>query len=172
MGELAYIFFLLLILLALVYVIYIFSYSILFGAPYAVTRYKKVEELLDLLEIKKGDLFVDLGSGDGRIVIAAAKRGAIAYGYELNPILVFISRRKIKSLNLSEKAIIYQRSYWQVDLGKYQKLSIFGIPHIMSSMEKKLKRELNSGALVASNHFKFKNWKISKKLNNLYLYKR
>ncbi len=142
----------------------------LFGAPFAATRNEKMKIMIGLLELKKGDKFVDLGSGDGRIVIAAAKKGVEAHGYEINPVLVFISKYKIKHKNLSGNAFIHWKSYWNVNLNEYTAISVFGIKHIMPSLEKKLMAELRKGRIV-SNHFKFPNWKVSKEKENLYLYK-
>lgn len=156
----------------LIYIIYILSYSILFGAPFAVTRKEKMNKMLNLLDIKSGDMFADLGSGDGRIVIAAAKKGARAHGYELNPVLVLISRIKIKKARLEGKAFIHRKSYWGVSLKHYDAISVFGIVHIMPSLEKKLKNELRKGGLVVSNHFRFPKWEVYKKDENLYLYKK
>lgn len=164
--------FLLLIAILLGYVIYILAYSIIFGAPFAVTRKNKVDKMIDMLSLKKGDKLADLGSGDGRIVIAAAQKGAQAHGYELNPLLVLISRKKIRKANLQHKAFIHRKSYWDVSLKDYDAITIFGIKHIMPSLEKKLNLELKKGSKVASNHFKFPKWKIYKKEENLYLYKK
>ncbi len=165
-------FFLIIIGLLLIYIIYILSYSILFGAPFAVTRKPKMEKMLDMLRLKPGDKFADLGSGDGRIVIAAARRGAQAHGYELNPILVLVARRKIKKAHLEHIAYIHRKSYWDVSLKNFTAVTVFGIKHIMPSLEKKLDLELKKNSLVVSNHFKFPKWKIYKKEENLYLYKK
>lgn len=162
---------LMVIIILLLYVIYILLYSMILGAPYAATRDIKMKIMLDMLRFKKGDNFVDLGSGDGRFVIEAARRGTEAHGYEMNPILVLISKRNIAKANLSDKAKIHWKSYWSVDLEKYNKIAVFGIKHIMPSLEKKLKKELRKESLVASNHFKFPNWKITEKKENLFLYK-
>ena len=157
------------IIALLIYAIYILLYSIVLGAPYAATRNVKVQKMIKLLDLKRGDRFADLGSGDGRFVIAAAKKGVEAHGYELNPILVLISRYKIKREKLSN-AKIYRKSYWSVSLEKYNAISVFGIKHIMPFLEKKLKKELRTKSRVASNHFKFPNWEEKRKIENLYLY--
>jgi len=69
----------------------IFAAVALFGAPYVPTHRVSVERALDLLKLKKGDLIVDFGSGDGVLLKAAAKRGVKSIGYEINPILVVIT---------------------------------------------------------------------------------
>jgi len=143
----------------------------LFGAPYAATRERKLNLMLDMLSLTTNDKFVDLGSGDGRIVIAAAKRGIESYGYEMNPILVLISRRNIKKQNLKTKTKIYWKSYWKVSLKDYSAVTVFGIKHIMPSLKKKLRKEIEGGGRIVSNHFKFPEWKEVEKRENLYLYR-
>ena len=160
------------VIFLLLYVIYVLLYSMILGAPYAATRVRKMNMMLDLLKLTTGDKFVDLGSGDGRFVIEAAKKGVNSYGYEMNPILVIISRNKIKNEKLPAKAKIFWKSYWSVNLGEYNAVAVFGIKHIMPSLSKKLKNELKEGSRVVSNHFRFPNWKESEKKENLYLYKR
>lgn len=161
-----------LVIVLLLYIIYLLLYSMIFGAPYAATRERKMNIMLDLLNLTTKDKFVDLGSGDGRFVIAAAKKGAESYGYEMNPVLVMISRNNIRKEKLSNKAKIYWKSYWNVNLREYNTAAVFGIKHIMPSLGKKLKKELKSGSRIVSNHFKFPNWQESERKENLYLYKK
>lgn len=161
-----------LVIFLLLYVIYVLLYSMILGAPYAATRKQKMNMMLDLLQLTTRDKFVDLGSGDGRFVIAAAKRGVNSCGYEMNPILVIISRNNIRKKKLSDKAKIYWKSYWNVNLHEYNAVAVFGIKHIMPSLGKKLKKELKEGGRVVSNHFKFPNWEESGEKENLYLYKK
>ncbi len=68
-----------------------FGFVLLYGAPYVPTLKKQVEDALDLADVKPGECLVELGSGDGRVLIAAAKRGCSCIGYELNPIMFVIS---------------------------------------------------------------------------------
>lgn len=70
-------------------------YAIYSNAPYVPTHNHLVEKMLDMAEVSRQDLVIDLGAGDGRIVMAAAKRGAIAIGYEINPVLVFVGNLRI-----------------------------------------------------------------------------
>ena len=86
--------------------------AVFFGAPYVPTRQKDVEKLFKI--IKKKDVLVDLGSGDGRLVRTAAARGIKAYGVELSPILALIS--KLSLGNFRDKASIKWGNYWRMDL--------------------------------------------------------
>ena len=140
------------------------------GAFFAPSNKKEVERMILISGVKPGDKAVDLGSGDGRLVIALAKARVQAHGYEVNPILVWWSRRKIKKAGLSSKAFIHRQNFWNSDLSGFNVVSVFGIKYMMSKLEAKLKKELKPGARVVSNYFVFPNWKHSKKEGNAYLY--
>ena len=100
----------------------------------------------------------DLGSGDGRIVIEFAKKGIESHGFEINPFLVWISKRKIKKAGLENKAFIHKGSFWKKNFNEFNVVTIFGIDYIMKSLEKKLQKELPFNGKVISNAFKFPNW--------------
>jgi len=80
-----------LIVLSIV-VVLIFSFVIFRGAPYLPTLKQQIEDALDLLDMQRGQTLLELGSGDGRFLGAAAKRGLYSVGYELNPLLVIWTR--------------------------------------------------------------------------------
>jgi hypothetical protein len=140
-----------------------------FGASYEATGKRKFEEIVKLANPKKKDRFVDLGSGDGRIVIEFAKYCKISEGYEVNPILVLWSRWKIKHLGV-KNAKIYWKSFWKVNLGRYDIVNIFQIYHIMPRLKKKLERECNNCRII-SYWWKIPGWKYIKRKGRLYLYK-
>ena len=158
-----------LLFLLLIYSLFFF-FPWLFGAPFEPTRNKKIRDILKLAKVKKGEKAVDLGSGDGRIVLALAKKGAKAHGFEVNPLLVLISRYRIKKAGLKNKAFIHWKSFWKTSLKKYDVLILFQFPTIMERLEKKLKKELRPKARVVSYYWKFPNWKYSKRIKNVFLY--
>ena len=147
-----------------------FLWPFLFGAPFEPTSEKKIKKMIKLAKIKKGDKAVDLGSGDGRIVIALAKAGAKAHGYEINPFLVLLSKYKIKKAGLKGKAFIHWRNFWKINLGKYNIVMLFQFKTIMDKLEKKLKKELEPKSRIVSYYWKFPKWKPSKKIENIFLY--
>lgn len=159
-----------------IYFFYAFFYFILpmifYGAFFAKIDDRSIENMINLANIKSGQKIVDLGSGDGRLVIALAKAGAIAYGFEINPFLVYTSKRKIKKAGLDKKAFIKQSNFWNEDLSGFDAITIFGIKFIMEDLEKKLKKELKPGAIVISKYFTFPNWKPIKNLEMINLYKK
>lgn len=163
------IFFEIIVLLFLIYTIYLLSYSLIKGAPLAPLGRKRIETMFELLEIKSGKKLADLGSGDGRIVIEAAKHGITASGFEINPLLYLISKMKLK-INKAKHSKIYCKSYWKEDLSSYDYITLYGTSHIMKGLEKKLLKELKPGAKVVSNHFRFPNLKVKKQINDVYLY--
>jgi hypothetical protein len=89
-----------------------FGFVVAFGAPYVPSLHKEVRSAFkDLYAVTSKDVIVDLGSGDGQVLLEATKRGATGYGYELNPLLVMISK-----LRLGKKASISLHDMWQVRL--------------------------------------------------------
>ena len=149
-----------------------FLWPFLFGAPFEPTSEKKIKKMIKLARVKKGDKAVDLGSGDGRIVIALARAGAEAHGYEINPFLVLISKYRIKKAGLKGKAFIHWKSFWSVDFRKYNIVMLFQFRTIMHRLEKKLRKELKSNSRVVSYYWKFPKWKPIKKIENIYLYRK
>lgn len=142
------------------------------GAIYLPTDRRSVENMVALADIKPGTRAVDLGSGDGRIVIAMSRAGALADGFEINPILAFLSRRKIKRLNLSGQARIFRQNFWTADLSSYDVVMVFGMTHIMEKLEKKLKTELKDEAVIVSNVFRFPGLTEISHDQGIYLYKK
>ena len=160
-----------LILLAVLgFFVYAFGKPMLFGAPYAATDIRSLKNMIEYAHVLPGERACDLGSGDGRLVIELTRAGAEAHGYEINPMLVWYSRRKIQKARLTSTAFIHRQSLWKADLSGYSLITLFGIPYIMKGLEKKLLKELPDGARVMSNHFAFPNWKAEKKENGIYIY--
>lgn len=142
------------------------------GAMYAPTSPEVIRAMLSLLQVQPGTHAIDIGSGDGRIVIALAKAGAYADGVESNLFLVLWSRYCIRKAGVSDRAHVYWRSFWRMDLSQYHSVTLFGIFYIMRGLEEKLQKELPSGARVVSNYFQFPRWKPAQGVDGVHLYEK
>lgn len=160
----------LLVIFILTSIIVVLLYAMIRGAPYAPLGKQKIETMLSLLNVKSLEKAVDLGSGDGRIVIEMAKRGATAYGYEINPLLVLIAKWKIRKLGLQKNAHIYWNDFWGKNLSFFDIVTVYLAPHSMKAVETKLRRELKPKARVAVNYFPFPTWPPKKTSDKIYLY--
>src|SRR5262249_52410506 len=89
-----------------------------------------VERMLDMAKVTPKDLVVDLGSGDGRTVITAAKRGATAIGVEYNPDMVALSKRNAEAAGVSKTATIIQGDLFKYDFSKANVVTMFLLPSI------------------------------------------
>lgn len=143
------------------------------GAIYLPSHDAAVKQMVNALQIKPGEKAVDLGSGDGRVVIAMAKAGAKdVVGYEVNPFLVWWSRANVRKAGVADRAKIYRKSFWRVSFRDTQCITLFGITYIMKELEEKLLKELPAGARVVSNGFQFPHWKGEKVAEGVHLYRK
>lgn len=156
MWEIAGIFFLLTSFL--LWPVYIWRTN-KFGAFFVPSDLEAIENIIALAEIKKGDVFYELGSGDGRVVIAAGLRGAKAYGVEIDPLRVWYSRLWIKLLRLDQNAQIIHKDFFKVDLSKAKIVCLFLLPETNEKLIKKFKKELKKGTRIISYRFPLKDWK-------------
>jgi SAM-dependent methyltransferase len=148
-----------------------FTTMILFGGAYfAGTSDERLKQVLKLAGLKPGDRLLDIGSGDGRVVSAAAQAGVKATGVEINPYYVWLSRLKIKHLGLSDKAKIVRSDQWQFDTSPYSVVVVYGIGYMMERLKEKLERELKPGSRIISVYFPIPGWKIVKQLGDIKLY--
>jgi len=133
-------------------------------APYVATKMDLINKVLVAAGVKKGKVFYELGSGDGRVVIEAAKLGAKANGIEQSWLRVWLSRYKSR-LNGTNKMThfchgnIFDRNYYPADI-----VYIYMLQPAVDKLEEKLKKELNKGAVVITQTYHFKNWKPFKKM--------
>jgi ribosomal protein L11 methylase PrmA len=148
---------------------YVYPY-LFWGAIYVPTTRERVEKMVEFLETKPGQLAVDLGAGDGRLVIALANAGAVAQGYEINPFLVSLATENIKKAGLEGKAFVYYKNLWRQDLKNFDAVVVFPMSHMMRKLENKFEKELKPGARIVSNYFALPTWQPEKQEENIYLY--
>lgn len=146
-----------------------FGVAVLFGAPYLPIFNRDVEKLLDMLGPGEGKTLVDLGCGDGRVLLAAAKRGYSAVGYEINPMMWAIAR--VRTWRQKDKISVKFSNYWSTDLGGYEVVFTFLIDHFMQKLEAKLVHELKPGAVLISYVFELPSKKPWRKTKNASLYR-
>lgn len=141
-----------------------------YGGPYVPSRQEDVERMIDIARLTPGDRAADLGSGDGRIVIAAAKAGvADALGVEINGALVQTSRLAAKRLGV-ENARFVRESFWKSDLRDRTVVFLYQVPYTMRRLEGKLREELPPGARIISNGFRFVEWQPAEEHGNIRVY--
>ena len=116
-----------------------------------------VKKMMEMGEITPQDFVVDLGSGDGRNVIAAAKRGAQALGVEYNPDMVELSKRLAKDAGVSEKAQFVQGDMFQAEFSKATVLALFLLPSNLLQLRDKF-ADLRPGTRIVSNTFAIQDW--------------
>jgi protein-L-isoaspartate O-methyltransferase len=158
-------------IVAVLFIIFVLLLPIVLGAPYVPAKHTRVTTMVELAGVKLGERAVDLGSGDGRIVIALARAGAEAHGYEINPLLVWKSRRNIRAAGLSNRAFIHWKSFRQANFSSFDIVTIYGLKSIMRELEKRLEQKLPNGARVVSHTFQFPNWQPVLRRDWIYLYK-
>jgi hypothetical protein len=141
------------------------------GAIYDPSSPHMTWVIAETAQVKEGEKAADLGSGDGRVVIALAKKGAEAHGYEVNPILVMLARRNIRKEGLSGKAFVHWKTFWSADLSQYSLITVFQVDFIMARLEAKLTRELAPGSRIVSHHWRFPHLPIIRQNGDIYLYK-
>jgi protein-L-isoaspartate O-methyltransferase len=152
-----------------------FGYATFAGAPFTPVRKKANERAMRMLTARKmgsARKAVDIGSGDGRVVLALAKAGFEAHGVEINPALVLIARLRIRLAGLSGKAIIHRANMWHTDFAEYDVIVIFGISYIMKRLEEKCQKETSPGTIVIVQGWPFPTWKPMKREGKTFLYVR
>ena len=95
------------------------------GAPYAPTDIRTITAMMNVAKVIPSDRACDIGSGDGRLLIALAKKGAHAEGFEINPFLVLWSRMKIKKEHVEDKASVSRQNLWKADFRPYTLVYLF-----------------------------------------------
>jgi SAM-dependent methyltransferase len=129
-------------------------------APFAPTPQEVVDRMLELAEVSQSDLIYDLGSGDGRIVITAARRyGARAIGFEIDPLLVTHSQRRIKEAGLEDLAEIREQDIRTVDLSPASVVTIYLYPRANLRLRAAIIQQLKPGSRVVSHFFGMDEWK-------------
>jgi 16S rRNA A1518/A1519 N6-dimethyltransferase RsmA/KsgA/DIM1 with predicted DNA glycosylase/AP lyase activity len=127
------------------------------GAAYVPTTHSQVKRLLDLAAISPGEKLLDLGSGDGRILLAAAKRGAICVGIEINPLLCWYSKLRMKLCG-AQDVTVTRTNFWSVSLSDIDVLTVYLVPQRMEQLKAKVFAEMRSGSRIVTSIYHFPEW--------------
>jgi SAM-dependent methyltransferase len=121
------------------------------------TPFVLVEKMLDMAQVTPRDFVMDLGSGDGRNIIAAAKRGARAIGVEYNPDMVELSRQTAAKEGVADKASFVQGDMYEADISQANVLALFLLPENLRRLTPKF-LELKPGSRIVANGFGIDGW--------------
>lgn len=160
---------------SVIFMVIIFSFTIwadLKGAPFVRSKKDRVETMLKLAEIKSGTRVLELGSGDGSLIAKAARLGAIAHGIEINPFLVWYSRRKVRKAGLDGRATFTAADIFKISLAekKPDVLLLYLLPGTLKKLREKLQAELLPGTRIISNAFRIEGLTPLKQENSVYVY--
>ena len=146
-------------------IVILLSLSLWFGAPYLPSKSEHIQIALKLLNLPKGHTIVDLGSGDGKVLKQAAAKGYKGLGFEINPILTWISRFRLRKYPVEIKNI----SFWSRPLPRVKGIYIFGTQSVVDKLDKKIQKDLEHTKLVSVG-YKITGKKPDKSLNGVHLY--
>jgi hypothetical protein len=116
-----------------------------------------VEAMLDMAKVTPKDFLIDLGSGDGRIVIAAAKRGVRAVGFEYNPDMVALSKSNAEKAGVSDKASFVNADLFESDFSKATVITMYLLPHLNLKLRPTI-LDLKPGTRIVSHSFTMGEW--------------
>ena len=142
------------------------------GAGWQPAPRKAIESAFRLARIGKGDIFYDLGAGDGRVIITAAKSGAQAVGIELDPLRYLICKTRLKVNRLEGKARAVCGDIYNVPLNDATVIFVYLRDWSTERLKDKFKRELQPGTRIIAYHWPLESWKpiAQDKENGVYVY--
>ena len=133
--------------------------------PYVPTTEPAVEAMMKLGEVTKDDILYDLGCGDGRLVIAAAKRGARGVGIDINPDRIKEARENAKKAGVEDRVKFVEADLFEADIREATVVTLFLLPDVNLKLKPKLMRDLKPGTRLVSNTFDMGDWKAEKQSN-------
>ena len=142
--------------------------------PYVPTQPATVEAMLRIAGVGAGDFVIDLGSGDGRILITAVKKyGARGFGVDLDPQRVKESVANAKLAGVSDRAQFYQRNLFDTKIAEATVVTLYLLPQLVEKLKPRLLAQLAPGSRIVAHDFGFKDWTPDRTVNiskNYYLY--
>ena len=134
--------------------------------PYVPTPMEVVDVMLDLAKVNRSDVVYDLGCGDGRIVITAAKKyGATGIGVDLNPERIEEANAYAKKKGVEKKVKFYEGNLFDFDFSKATVLTLYLLPDVNLKLMPKILKEMKPGSRVVSHAFDMGDWKPDKQVS-------
>jgi SAM-dependent methyltransferase len=134
--------------------------------PYVPTTEQAVEAMLKLADVKKSDVVYDLGCGDGRIVIAAAKTfGARGVGIDINPVRISEAKENARKAGVENLVRFEENDLFKADIREASVVTLFLLSSVNLKLRPKLLQDLKPGTRVVSNTFDMGDWKPEKEVN-------
>jgi len=128
--------------------------------PYVPTPQVVVDRMLDLAQVKAGETVIDLGSGDGRIMIEAASRyGAQGFGVEIDPLLVKRSNENARRAGVADRVKFLLQDLFKTDFREANVLTLYLLPDVNLALRPKILAELKAGARVVSHDYGMGDWR-------------
>jgi SAM-dependent methyltransferase len=155
--------------LILLLILLCFAVVVLFGAPYLPTLTPQVKTALELADLKPGQTLLELGCGDGKVLIAAAKQGITAVGYELNPIMAAVCWLRTRRYRRHVKVI--WGDFWQRSWPPADAIFTFLLPKFMPRLNKKIMQSPDKPVKLVSFAFKIPGKNPDGERNGVFLYK-
>ncbi|MEK7541256.1 MAG: hypothetical protein AAB533_00155 [Patescibacteria group bacterium] len=140
------------------------------GSPYAPTRATRIAAVLEYAEARPEELLVDLGSGNGGVLIAAAERGIRARGVEINPFWVWYSRRRILRRGLGHLATVVRDDLFTHPFADANIIFMYLVPPAMERLAPRIRREAAPGTRVVVHRFPLPGWTPVKQRDAILLY--
>lgn len=140
------------------------------GSPYAPTKDDGIEAIFFLAGAKPGELLIDLGSGNGAVLIAAASRGIRARGVEINPFWVWYSRWRIRRRGLAHLAAVARGDMFTHPVADANIIFMYLVPTAMARLSDRLRSEAAPGTRIIANRFPLPGWTPDKQQESILLY--
>lgn len=151
------------ILAFLIIIIFSIFWTVLYGAGWVPTPMRAVYNMLAIAEVKPTDVVYDLGSGDGRIVVVAAKEfGAKVVGIEIDPLRFIFSWVRIKLMGLDSKVELIWGDFFKLDISEASVVTLFLSQEANDKLKRKFEEELRPDARIVSFHWIFNEWESVK----------
>ena len=154
--------------LLLIVILICFAGVLLVGAPYLPTLKPQIKAALELADLRPGETLLELGCGDGKVLLAAAQRGAQAIGYELNPLLALTAWLRTRRYRRQVRVI--WGNFWQADWPSTEVIFTFLLPRYMAKLNKKCIQYEHKPVKLVSFAFKIPGKRPVRQKNGVYLY--